>query len=68
MMEWISVTNRLPEIDKPVITWHMEYPDIEFMRIGYYDPSSETKSGWRDDEYCNINVTHWMPLPNPPHA
>lgn len=54
-MEWISVSDRLPEIGKPVLgsegdnrmtVWvinsHEEYP----LFSGY--------------------VTHWMPLPEPP--
>ena len=25
----------------------------------WYDPNS-------NDKFCEINITHWMPLPNPP--
>ncbi len=65
MSEWISVEDRLPVEDKKVIVWDMDYPDIEFMRMGYYDPSSGTETGWRCEEYMDLYVTHWMPLPEP---
>lgn len=60
---WISVDDRLPEDDVPVIAccagkWHGEtmYQD------GY---------GWYDDEHGRINSkdrepTHWMPFPELP--
>jgi hypothetical protein len=65
-MEWISVKDGLPKVDTKVIVWNTEYPDIEFMKMGYYDPSSGTKTGWRCGEYMDLHVTHWMPLPQPP--
>lgn len=67
MTEWISVKDRLPEIDKKVIIWNMDIPDIEYMEMGYYDKNYDNKYEWRTEEYTGINVTHWRYLPEPPH-
>lgn len=60
-MEWISVKDKMPEEDVDVL-----------VRI---DPSNSDQEifvtslfcgrfyNWYDQE---VNVTHWMPLPNPP--
>lgn len=73
-MNWISVKERLPELDPP-------YYDEEFkMKIkplckevlicsgdyvveGYYWPEKKIFSSHFFDEE---DVTHWMPLPAPP--
>ena len=57
---WIPVTERLPEPMKDVVL---------FMRYGEYKQLSEFAVGYYDDKlsdfsYCD--VTHWMPLPEPP--
>ena len=58
--KWIPVTERLPEPMKDVVL---------FMRYGEYKQLSEFAVGYYDDKlsdfsYCD--VTHWMPLPEPP--
>ena len=58
--DWIPVTERLPEPMKDVVL---------FMRYGEYKQLSEFAVGYYDDKlsdfsYCD--VTHWMPLPEPP--
>jgi len=72
MSEWISVKDRLPE--KPDFDWvlvqtkmspenYYGVPHIAELRNGIWftdmldDPMEKTLS---------INVTHWMPLPEPP--
>ena len=65
-MEWISVNERLPKVEQKVLVWEEGSPDPEFVDIGYYDPDVGKKSGWRCEEYMDIYVTHWMPLPAPP--
>jgi len=66
MSEWISVKDRLPQEDDPVLVWDIASPYSEFVDIGYYDPHSAPDTGWRCNEYMNRSVTHWMPLPEPP--
>jgi len=62
--QWISVNDRLPPIRESVLYLLHDYD----MDIGVY---SRTKKEWRvdstDDYYWNKeDVTHWMPLPEPP--
>lgn len=58
-MEWISVKDRLPEVNELVIGYdgYSVQPVIKCRK----------KSEW---DYVNsgsqVNVTHWMPLPSPP--
>lgn len=76
-MEWISVKDKTP--DESVAVWAIEknhksplimtyeYEDGWFWAISYdtpyYDGKTWTADSEFDDEY---NVTHWMPLPEPP--
>ena len=67
--EWISVDNKLPEIDKRVLLYVDDY------HIDRYDTKSNKilfgylrKSGRIIPDGClgDFNVTYWMPLPEPP--
>lgn len=49
---WIPVTERLPDIGKVVLIYSKE-DDVE---VDYYG----------GDMFGYCNVTHWMPLPEPP--
>ena len=53
---WIPVSDRLPENDKTVLVWNRrnsrEYFDV-------YDHGRWIILEWED-------ITHWMPLPEPP--
>jgi len=63
---WISVEDRLPTAREDVLVvayWHEAYQTL----MGWYEPKSEvwhvtTSTGDKTD----LNVTHWMPLPQPP--
>lgn len=62
--EWISVDDRLPEFDKPVLARFIGWDDMEFMRV----LELEYNAGWVDWESNDYNtVTHWMPLPTSPN-
>ena len=55
--EWISVKDRLPEYNKDVLVYtKMGYMDVDFNK------SSFSANFYRN----NRDVTHWMPLPEPP--
>lgn len=55
---WISVENRLPETDDHVLCCTQNKKGVQTVVRGFY------MDGW----HCgmNTNVTHWMPLPDPP--
>ena len=57
-MEWISVKDRLPERMQPVIVCR----DNGKVEQGYRDVGD----WWKVYGTRTKNVTHWMPLPEPP--
>ncbi len=68
--EWISVDEKLPEEWEEVLAW-----DGENVRQGYYTmdidwdddaKQAETPRWTYYDGMLWENVTHWMPLPQPP--
>ncbi len=58
-MKWISVEEKRPEIGEDVLTW-----DGCARSIGHVMDDKE----FYDFTTCdiNVNVSHWMPLPDPP--
>jgi Protein of unknown function (DUF551) len=75
-MEWISVKDRLPELDTNVlIYWKLSKDKKEggywdMIEIALLDSITKRKESisteWRDSDYNTKNPTHWMPLPEPP--
>jgi len=68
--DWISVEERLPEPDAPVLGWVRHhgrvsgYSTCEFLeRRGdtWYNVNESGYPLWENED-----VTHWMPLPDPP--
>ena len=79
MSEWISVKERLPEYNPgtgaksywvakkdSAGNWQMKI--AQYCDYGYaMTMDAETEVTWRDWDFTKIvNVTHWMPLPEPP--
>ena len=69
-MEWISVEDRLPEVDRYVlIKAPSGYTGLPYRYSeAKYNPDYK---GWTDVANDRItdsgeDVTHWMPLPEPP--
>lgn len=66
---WISVEDALPEKDKSYITYsettkycnHNEIPEESRINILYFNGEE-----WYDEECRYYNVTHYMPIPEPP--
>ena len=56
---WISAAERLPEDGQWVLVWgHGQHIPIMMFR---------ESGAWIDDQFeFHSNVTHWMPLPEPP--
>lgn len=62
--EWISVNDRLPEENKSVLGWYKDNPFSGYT----VEVVSWNGKGWvfvYAQRYVT-NVTHWMPLPEPP--
>jgi len=69
MTEWISMKDRLPEEDKQVLTYAIQSKNIH--DDGFpYQTGVYIRGRWLTDHFCESsfieNVTHWMPLPEPP--
>jgi len=69
--KWIPVTERLPDTSHSVLVagkmkyeWEKEY--TRFVDLGWNDGVSfETCNDWYEGQH-EFEVTHWMPLPEPP--
>ena len=62
---WVSVKDRLPEINGQFLCYSADYPFGAFISIQSYD----VKKGafwWHGDNVKAPFITHWMPLPEPP--
>jgi hypothetical protein len=61
--KWISVEDRLPPDGQTVLIWSAGY-----IYQGWYEKTSLICGDFYDKDTCLIieNVTHWMPLPEPP--
>ena len=71
-MDWISVKDRLPDINSNVIVaWGTTPDNITMMRYTAY-PNAKNQYGrmprfeWNGGMRSPWVVTHWMPLPAPP--
>lgn len=74
---WISVKDRMPEKQTPVLVYVPPYSDEDEEYIGHVAMSYYTHSAWGGywagtdgNIYGAIGIvhepTHWMPLPTPP--
>lgn len=68
--QWIDVEDRLPATDDAVLAIASGKPMTNITLDGAYVLASYfSEDGWSIDEYPEweaANVTHWMPLPDPP--
>ena len=76
-MQWISVKDRMPEHNGKYLTFSnqggMDATDfaLNLYKVDQYDFEDKKRAGWYelDNEYGYFeihDVTHWMPLPEPP--
>ena len=64
VQEWVSVEDRLPEVGGYVVCIAKRNPFSMFMPM----VARIEKNGWVNpitEQYIS-EVTHWMPMPNPP--
>ena len=68
MGEWIKCSERMPEEGEAVLV----YDDLRQVHEGYYlrygDYVSWVIHSYDSSYYDEANVTHWMPLPEPPEV
>lgn len=75
-LEWVACAEQLPEPDKRVLVWerYSESPFVGFQSGGTWFADCEhhdAEGGWGGavviSHICQDLVSHWMPLPEPPH-
>ncbi|MGS4773250.1 DUF551 domain-containing protein [Klebsiella pneumoniae subsp. pneumoniae] len=54
--KWIPVSERMPENDGAYLCWDNRYVTTYAFIFG----------AWQTNHFVAKNITHWMPLPNPP--
>ena len=66
--KWISVEDNVPDTEVIAINMLKGTYGYEEMLIGYVFPCASYESGYgAENDYVTLeNVTHWMPLPEPP--
>lgn len=67
-MEWISVNDRLPEMKGLYLVAANQYKDTtiaEYSALGKSWIGLQNVGTYDDWDY-DCEVTHWMPLPEPP--
>ena len=63
-MEWISVEDRLPnKLDSCLVFYNANLTKSHIRTATYLGDEHFSTSGIQDYKY---NITHWMPLPEPP--
>ena len=71
MSEWISVKDKLPKIGDLVIGYFLYGPIPYVEQVSYIQRKNmigEIIKEWHDsDGGTPLDVTHWMPLPEPPN-
>lgn len=66
--EWRAASEK-PAGDEFVLVVQQNMPEYPRVYYGYYERETDENNepyGWRDTEFFQLNVSHWMPLPPPP--
>lgn len=69
-MEWISVEDRLPNKNNYVLAFVDSFvwvgKQIKILSPRGFANGKWIVADWDTGNYIHYNVTHWMPLPEPP--
>lgn len=63
MSEWIKCSERMPAPNQTVLTHKKGYGHLFVVHKN--NPIRPWE--WIDGDTCHMKITHWMPLPPPPH-
>lgn len=68
VMKWISVKDQLPEDQQEILTYWPERDRIQVQRfyLQYGGDGPWWMFGWDNHLLESGDITHWMPLPDPP--
>ena len=67
--KWISVENYLPPFHKTVLLYMPHIEELPEYAVGYLEADGDYYFNERSnniDSQIAIDITHWMPLPEPP--
>jgi hypothetical protein len=62
---WISVKDRLPTQNGPILMWSRRLEDVPTCAAAGYELWNWSAE-YSPHDYRLFDVTHWMPLPEPP--
>lgn len=62
MSKWIKCSERMPEELEDVLVTDGRSVEVMYLRLGLWYVTSQ------DSAICGDEVTHWMPLPEPPEV
>ena len=66
MPQWIKAEERLPERNNEVLIYLPEYDIVEMAALFSYPSMNSREWVQNEDAYKLNEVSHWMPLPEPP--
>ena len=66
IMKWISVKDRLPDMEVLAANFSPGTYGFKEMKIGYVGEGESGNIVCEDDNEILFPITHWMPLPKPP--
>ena len=69
-LAWIPVSERLPEEFTPVLAFSKDNdkPVTAILAAGFWWSNVDDAGFWCNNVDWALNVTHWMPLPQPPEV
>lgn len=62
MSKWVKCSERMPEELEDVLVSDGRSVEVMYLRLGLWYVTSP------DSAICGDEVTHWMPLPEPPEV
>ena len=62
--DWVDVNDRLPELDLMVLGYSGE----AVVMVEYKEWTTDNKPTWLENGWCELEVSHWMPLPGAPES